>query len=441
MRPGLVSTRFKCVSLKPRHLLSCWLALLLTCPALFSQGSTGRILGGVTDQTGGNVAGATVTITDVQRGIPRTLITDNDGEYIALDLLPGIYMVRAEMKGFKAFERKNVLVETGKDVRVDVVLSTGSMTETIVITEEVPMVDTTSTTLGGTISNEIINDLPLNGRNYQNLISLRPGTAIYPGGGPWTQTTNGIRPEDTSFIVDGITNDEAFMGLSVTNAAAVLGDAATLIPIDAIQEFNTQVNPKAEFGWKTGAITSVGLKSGTNQIHGTAYAFGRSDSFDARNYFDPVGTPKTPVELEQFGGTAGGHIVKDKLFYFGGFEAQRYTVGNSLPGRAPTSAPIGGGNGNGCVVSTTGDCTISVADATADLTAQAAANGTTFTPNPLSAYLLGFYTPNTGQGTKVNISFPNENSSKNAIGKVDYHPSDRNSISGSYFFGNDTMIG
>ncbi len=441
MRPGFVSRRFKCVSLKPSHLLSLGLALLLTCPALFSQGSTGRIIGGITDQTGGNVAGATVTITDVQRGSPRTLITDNDGEYIALDLLPGIYMVRAEMKGFKAFERKNVLVETGKDVRVDVVLSTGSMTETIVITEEVPMVDTTSTTLGGTISNEIINDLPLNGRNYQNLISLRPGTSIYPGGGPWTQTTNGIRPEDTSFIVDGITNDEAFMGLSVTNAAAVLGDAATLIPIDAIQEFNTQVNPKAEFGWKTGAITSVGLKSGTNQIHGTAYAFGRSDSFDARNYFDPVGTPKTPVELEQFGGTAGGHIVKDKLFYFGGFEAQRYTVGNSLPGRAPTSAPIGGGTGNGCVVSTTGDCTISVADATADLIAQAAANGTTFTPNPLSAYLLGFYTPNTGQGTKVNLSFPNENSSKNAIGKVDYHPSDRNSLSGSYFFGNDTIIG
>src|SRR4030088_149191 len=404
MRPSLVSRRFNCVSPKPRYLLSFGLALLLTCPALLSQGSTGRILGGVTDQTGGNVAGATVTITDVQRGSPRTLITDNDGEYIALDLLPGIYMVRAEMKGFKAFERKNVLVETGKDVRVDVVLSTGSMTETIVITEDVPMVDTTSTTLGGTISNEIINDLPLNGRNYQNLISLRPGTAVYPGGGPWTQTTNGIRPEDTSFIVDGITNDEAFMGLSVTNAAAVLGDAATLIPIDAIQEFNTQVNPKAEFGWKPGAVTSVGLKSGTNQIHGTVYAFGRSDSFDARNYFDPVGTPKTPVELEQFGATGGGHIIKDKLFYFGAFEAQRYTVGNSLPGRAPTSAPIGGGTGNGWVISTTGDCTISVADATADLIAQAAANGTTFTPNPLSAYLLGFYTPNTGQGTKVNLT-------------------------------------
>src|SRR6202049_3572162 len=314
------------------------LALLAGSFQVCGQGSNGEILGAVTDQSGGNVVGATVTITDVARGVSKTLTTDQAGEYVASDLPPGTYTVRVEAKGFKVFERQNILLEVGKELRVDAVLQTGSQNETITVTEDVPMVDTTTTTLGGTISNEIINDLPLNGRNYQNLLTLRPGTSIYPGGGPWTQTTNGIRPEDTSFIVDGVTDDEAFMGFSVTNAAAVLGDAATIIPIDAIQEFNTQVNPKAEFGWKTGAITSVGLKSGTNQIHGGAYAFGRSDSFDARNYFDPVGTPKTPVELEQFGGTAGGHIVKDKLFYFGGFEAQRYTVGNALPGHAPTTA-------------------------------------------------------------------------------------------------------
>ena len=410
---------------------------LLICTPAFPQGDTARISGVVTDQSGGNVAKAAVSVTDVARGVSQNLTTDADGAYVAINLLPGTYTVKVEYKGFKTFERKNILLEVGKDVRIDAVLQTGSTNETIIITEEVPMVDTTSSTLGGTISNEIINDLPLNGRNYQNLLTLRPGTSVYPGGGPWTQTTNGIRPEDTSFIVDGITNDEAFMGLSVTNAAAVLGDAATLIPIDAIQEFNTQVNPKAEFGWKPGAITSVGLKSGTNDIHGTAYAFGRSDSFDARNYFDPVGTPKTPVELEQFGATGGGHIIKDKLFYFGAFEAQRYTVGNALPGHVPTTASIAGGGGNGCVVLATGDCTISIPDATADLVAQNAG----FVVNPLSSYLLGFYTPNAGQGTFVNLTFPNENSSKNALGKVDYHINDHNALSGSYFFGNDTIVG
>lgn len=405
------------------------------------QGSTARILGVVTDQSGGYVAGAKVTITDVARGVSQALTTDSDGAYEAINLLAGTYTVRAEFKGFKSFERKNILLEVGKDVRVDAMLQPGSTNETIVITEQVPMVDTTSTTLGGTISNEIINDLPLNGRNYQNLISLRPGTSIYPGGGPWTQTTNGIRPEDTSYIVDGVTNDESFMGLSVTNAAAVLGDAATLIPIDAIQEFNTQVNPKAEFGWKPGAITSVGLKSGANQIHGSAYAFGRSDSFDARNYFDPVGTTKTPVELEQYGGSFGGRLVPDKLFYFGSFEGQMYTVGNALSGNVPTTASISGGTGQGCAVLTAGNCNLSILDATNDLKAQAAALGNTFTVNPLSAYLLGFYTPNASQGKAVALTYPNANSSKNALGKVDYHLSDHNALSGSYFFGNDTIIG
>jgi hypothetical protein len=419
-------------------------AFFLANGPAYPQGSTGRILGVVTDQSGGYVANAKVTITDVARGVSQTLTADSDGAYVAINLLPGTYTVRTEYKGFKTFERKNILLEVGKDVRVDAVLQPGSTNETIVITEQVPMVDTTSTTLGGTISNEIINDLPLNGRNYQNLISLRPGTSIYPGGGPWTQTTNGIRPEDTSFIVDGVTNDESFMGLSVTNAAAVLGDAATLIPIDAIQEFNTQVNPKAEFGWKPGAITSVGLKSGTNDIHGTAYGFGRKDSFDARNYFDPVGTAKTPLELEQYGGSFGGAIVKDKVFYFGAYEGLMYNVGNALTGNAPTTAVVPSttmGPANGCVVLTFENCNISIPNAIADLKAQAAALGNIFTVNPLSNYLLGFYTPNSSQGKGVALTFPNTNSSKNALGKVDYHISDHNALSGSYFFGNDTIVG
>ena len=399
------------------------LALFVLASApVFPQGNTGRILGVVTDQSGGYIANANVTVTDVERGTSRNLVTDESGGYVAISLLPGTYAVRVEAKGFKAFDRKGILLEVGKDVTVDIVLQTGSTNEVITVTEEAPMVDPTSTTLGGTLSNEIINDLPLNGRNYQNLLTLRPGTTVYPGGGPWTQMTNGVRPEDTSYIVDGVTNDEAFMGLSVTNAAAVLGDAGTLLPIDAIQEFNTQVNPKAEFGWKPGAITSVGLKSGTNTIHGSAYAFGRSDSFDARNYFNPVGTPKTPVSLEQYGGSFGGKIIPDKLFYFASYEGQMYTVGNALTGNVPTTASVG-------------DPSVSVPDAEAALAAQGIA------VNPLSAYLLTFYTPNSSQSTQVPLDFSNDNTSKNVVGKVDYHLSDKNTIGGSYFFGNDTITG
>jgi hypothetical protein len=410
------------------------LALLAGSFQVYGQGSNGRILGVVTDQTGGYVSDATVTVTDVQRGTPRPLVTDSDGAYVAVDLLPGTYTVRAEAKGFKAYERQNILVEVGKDVRVDITLQTGSATETVTVTEDVPMMDTTSTTLGGTIANDIINELPLNGRNYQNLLDLRPGVVAYPGGGPWTQSTNGIRPEDTSFIVDGLSNDEAFMGLSVINAAAVAGDAQTILPIDAIQEFNVQENPKAEYGWKPGAITSVALKSGTNDLHGTAYAFGRADSFDARNYFNPVGQPKTPVELEQYGGTAGGKIIRDKLFFFGGYEAQKYTVGNSFTVNVPTSAHVAAGAGNGCVLLTTGDCAHSIPDATADLAAQGVG------VSSLSQYLLQFYGPNSSQSASVSNGFPNVNSSKNVLGKMDYHVNDRHSINGSYFFGNDSLV-
>ncbi|HEV8074600.1 MAG TPA: carboxypeptidase regulatory-like domain-containing protein [Candidatus Acidoferrum sp.] len=425
--------------------------LLLSLPA-FPQGNTGRILGTVTDQSGGYVAGAPVAVTDVARGVTQNLITDSDGAYVALNLVAGIYTVRVEVKGFKVFERKNIQIEVGKDLRVDVVLQPGSATETITITEEVPMVDTTSTTLGGTISNMTINEIPLNGRNYQNLLTLRPGTTIYPGGGPWTQTTNGARPEDTSYMVDGLSNDEAFMGFSVTNAAAVAGDAATILPIDAIQEFNTQVNPKAEFGWKPGAITSVGLKSGTNQIHGSAYAFGRSDSFDARNYFNPVGTAKTPVELEQYGATAGGRIIPDKLFWFGGFEFRNYTVGNSISVNAPTTVPVSGvancPNPVAGGAPLPGDCANSVPDALANL----AAHNIPFSSQSL--YILGcpanvaapytsctggLYGPNATGGKTITGGFPDVDSSRNAIGKVDYHINEKNTLSGSYFFGNDNI--
>jgi len=416
------------------------LALLAGSFQVCGQGSNGEILGAVTDQSGGNVVGATVTITDVARGISKTLTTDQAGEYVASDLTPGTYTVRVESKGFKGFERQNILLEVGKEVRVDAVLQTGSATETVTVTEDVPMVDTTTTTLGGTISNEIINDLPLNGRNYQNLLTLRPGTTVYPGGGPWTQTTNGARPEDTSYLVDGLSNDEAFMGFSVTNAAAVAGDAATILPIDAIQEFNTQVNPKAEFGWKPGAITSVGLKSGTNDIHGSAYAFGRSDSFDARNFFNhfnPDGTlqAKTPVELEQYGGSAGGRIIRDKLFYFGAYEARTYNVGNSIQVNAPTTISVG-------------DPSISVPDALAALAAQ----GIPFSSQslgllgcpasvapPYTGCTGGAYGPNASPSKTINGGFPDVDSSRNGLGKVDYHLNDHHSISGSYFLGNDNI--
>src|ERR1700737_3673423 len=291
--------------------------VLVYCLPLLPQTTTGRILGTITDQSGAALPRATVTILDVQRGTTRALFTDETGVYLAPDLIPGTYKVRAEAEGFKTVERVNLELEVAKDLRIDFTLPTGQVSETIVVNEEVPLLDTTSATLGGTLSNRQINDLPLNGRNYENLLQLRPGVTRYPGGGFSTTSTNGLRAEDNGYIIDGLFNSEPYSGQGIINGAGIAGDSATILPIDSIQEFNVQENAPAEYGGKPGAVVNVGLKAGTNQIHGTAFAFGRDGVMDARNFFNMTPNPKLPRTLEQYGGGVGGPIVKDKVFFFG----------------------------------------------------------------------------------------------------------------------------
>src|SRR3984893_4456494 len=318
----------------------------LICLPIFSQTNQGRIQGGVFDQTGGAIAGASVSVTDVARGVAQTLTTDSAGQYSAVSLVPSTYTVRAEAKGFKTVEHTNVLVQVGEDIRVDLTLQAGEQTQTVTVTAEIPQVETTNATLGGALSNETITDLPLNGRDFTRMVQLRPGVMMYPGGGNSSQSTNGLRLQSGLYLLDGLLNSDAGSGNSVMNVQFQVGDSSTSLPIDAIQEFSTQVNPKAEYGWAPGAIVNVGLKAGTNSIHGSAYAFGRDTALDARNYFNPATlatgatNPKTPMNFAQFGATAGGRVVKNKLFWFVGYEQQRYTVGDTFVGSAPVSVSL-----------------------------------------------------------------------------------------------------
>src|SRR5208283_4131924 len=179
--------------------------------------------------------------------------------------------------------------EVATDVSVEIALSPGDVKETVVVTAEVPLVNTTSSVLGGTLSNKEINDLPLNGRNYENLLQLRPGVMRYPGGGFSTTSSNGLRAEDNAYLIDGLFNSEPFSGQSIINGAGIAGDSATILPIDSIQEFNVVQSPPAEYGWKPGVNVDVGLKSGTDAVHGTAYGFFRTTDLDARNFYNAVG--------------------------------------------------------------------------------------------------------------------------------------------------------
>jgi len=431
------------------RILAAGVCAMLVCSPAFSQGSAGRILGSVTDQSGGVIAGATVSVTDVQRGVTRTLTTDQAGEYLAPDLVPGTYTVRVVATGFKTVERTGLLLQVRQDIRVDLTLQPGEQAQTVTVTEEAPQIETTNATLGGTLSNETINDLPLNGRNYQNLLVLRPGMMIYPGGGGWTQSTDGIRPEDNQYIVDGLTNDNPLTGLTIINGPGVAGDAATILPIDGIQELNILENPPAEYGGKPGGVVTVGIKSGTNTIHGTAYAFGRDTAFDARNYFNPAPEPQRQVALEQYGATVGGRIIKDKLFYFLGYEAESYSVGNNNLASVPEAVPQPGVS-NGCTTIAAGDCVNSLPDAISDVLAYNAANPGSAVPlAPLSLKLAGC-TPPTGSGTAYTCTgglfptnsgnsptfpqgFPDVFRSDNGVAKIDYHINDNNSLNGMYF--------
>ncbi len=185
----------------------------------------------------------------------------------------------------------------------------------------------------------MINDLPLNGRNFENLLDLRPGVVKYPGNAGWTQATNGLRPHDNFFLVDGIDANDPWMAQSMMNAVMAAGDAGTMLPIDAINEFQTQQNPRAEYGWKPGAVVNVGIKSGSNSFHGTAYAYGRTSAWDANNFFsNEVGQALPPLALEQYGASVGGPIIRDKLFFFGNFESQQYNVGSPFVHTVPYTA-------------------------------------------------------------------------------------------------------
>jgi hypothetical protein len=248
-----------------------------------------------------------------------------------------------------------------------------------------------------------------------------------PGGGTLVTSTNGLRPEENNYYVEGLDVTEPFTGQSIMNSTLPSGDAATFIPVDAIREVSIETNAPAEFGRRPGAVINAGIKGGTNTLHGSAFAFGRSDKFNATDYFI---TTKQPAELEQWGGTAGGPIVKDKLFYFGGFERQNYTVGTSIPFTTPSTNPANT------------DVSQSIPAAEAALQASCVAkpaqvfcSGGNYVRNVVSAQILPLWAATPGIAVRQNGGFPATVGTNNLISKIDYHFNDHHSFSGSYFFG------
>src|SRR5437016_9343899 len=410
--------------------------------------------GTVRHQTCCATSRGTRTIIDKDRCVARTLTTECAGEYNAPTLLPGTYTVRVEANGFKRMEHQNVVLEVGKEVRVDLTVQPGEQTQSVTVTESIPLVETTNATLGGTLNNAQIQDLPLNGRNYQYLLSLRPGVMVQPGGGPWTQSTNNIRPDESAWMVDGVLNASFYDARPVTGASSFITDGATILPIDAIQEFNLEENPKAEYGWKPGAVVNVGIRSGTNTLHGAAYAFGRDQSFDARNIFNPgldaggncesnpalpTVCDKTPAQLKQFGGVVGGPIRKDKLFFFAGYEGMRSFIGNAFVSSVPATGS-GAGPKRSMVdaIMALQNATPAIPVSPVSLALLGCPSGTLTTSSTCTGGVIQGASPNT---TSYLSTFPNNNVSDNGIAKIDYRINDKHMINGMFWEGKYNGLG
>jgi carboxypeptidase family protein/TonB-dependent receptor-like protein len=315
------------------------LVVLLACGLSFAQKDTGAIAGTAKDSSGAVIAGAQVTVSDVDRGTSTTMATNSQGEYVASPLKIGRYSVTVEKQGFKKAVVGPVTVNVQERPQVNVVLQVGSFNETVNVSTQGPQLETETSELGQVVSSQRAETLPLNGRNYAQLALLGAGVAPSEPGSRVSSSygfsANGARSLQNNFLLDGVDNN--------ANLGDVLNESAYVIQpsVDAIAEFKVQTNSySAEFGRGNGAILNAVLKSGTNSLHGDAYEFLRNDKLDARNAFDQFG--RQPYKQNQFGATFGGPIIKNRTFFFVDYEGLRIRQATPSLAIIPTPTMIGG---------------------------------------------------------------------------------------------------
>src|SRR5215470_3735676 len=305
--------------------------VVVAAASLAAQTFRGTILGTVTDASGAVVTGAKVTVHNTGTGLERTTTTSADGSYSIPELPIGAYNVTITQSGFQTFVANAVTVDVATERRVDAELKTGEVSTRVEVSaDQLPIVDTTSAELGGTLTSDTIETLPINGRDYTKLIYLNPGVAGSPDqisdspGSYGTFSMNGSRGRSNNFLLDGTDMNDGYRNDPAINEAGVFGDPATILPIDAVAELRVLSNYEAEYGRNSGAVVNIVTKSGTNNWHGSALEYWRDGSLGARNYFNSAGG-KNPFHNNQFGGSFGGPIVKDKTFFYVNYEGQRET--------------------------------------------------------------------------------------------------------------------
>jgi len=285
-------------------------AAMALAPWALAQSIRGEITGSVFDEGGAAVPGATVTATCSTTGLTRSTVSGSTGSYRLSELPVCVYKVATTMQGFKTVNR-DVQVAVSTMTKADFKLQLGQLSEELTVEAATPVIEF-SDKLNSYVDQERINEMPLNGRDFNALLSTVPGVQRAPGGGFLSINISGQRNTSNNFMVDGISNNDRYYGGIAMGETGVVGLIATVVPSDAIQEFTVQQTPGAEFGVKGGAAINIVMKSGTNELHGSAHYFRHDDWMDAKNYFtEKAGGDKPPLKNQQFGATFGGPLIKD----------------------------------------------------------------------------------------------------------------------------------
>src|SRR5712692_9428498 len=306
---------------------------------VFAQGSTATIIGTVRDASGAVLPAATITVKHLETGLTRTDEADSTGNYSIPSLPVGPYEVTAEKMGFRREVRRGIDLAVGQEAVVNLNLQVGSLEQQVTVTEAAPLVNTTLASTSGLITESQVKDMPLNGRSFDQLLTLNVGvsntTSNTLNGGTWNMfSVAGKRPETNRFMINGI---DWVGGAATGQFITPYGASGKLIGVEAMREFNVLTDTYgAEYGKRAGGQISVVTSSGTNQLHGSAFEFLRNSALDARDFFDStIGTP--PFKRNQFGGALGGPLKKDKLFLFGTYEAFRERLARSSASIVPNA--------------------------------------------------------------------------------------------------------
>ncbi|MBL8232720.1 MAG: TonB-dependent receptor [Bryobacterales bacterium] len=315
---------------------------VVLCSGSLMHAQTAAIQGIVKDQTDAVLIGVRVEVTNIENGLRREAMTNDTGAYSIPSIPAGRYKMRASLQGFSVAEVSDIKLDVAQIGRADFTLRPGAVTENVNVTATAALIDSETATVGQVIDNKRIVELPLNGRNYLELARLTAGTAPARGSRPQGEgvfSAGGQHGYQVQVNIDGVDNSATYSGGPIGFEAQAVKPS-----VDAVGEFRVVTNNlSAEYGTRMGGQVFVNIKSGTNAVHGTVFEFLRNSALDGANFFaNRNGSPKPPYRQNQFGGTIGGPIKKDRTFYFGSFEGTRTRLGRSFLSTVPTAAILNG---------------------------------------------------------------------------------------------------